>query len=170
MFNLQTFFIFVLYAAILYFGRKIELNLVARVNPRPGLLLPLVAWLVAGFLSVKNFIIAFEVTFSLMAFLASLALFVFYAVPAMYFSILYANGRKEVRERQLASSKRVRQARTQQRVHTNLQSRYDGQVVKQEPIVYTPQKGSRPRPKVNPQAARSRVSAPQKTNRKRPQK
>ena len=80
MFNLQTFFIFVLYAAILYFGRKIELNLVARVNPRPGLLLPLVAWLVAGFLSVKNFIIAFEVTFSLMAFLASLALFVFYAV------------------------------------------------------------------------------------------
>ena len=152
MFSLRTFFICAVYAAILYFGRKIEIKLAARQNNRPGLILPVVAWVVAGVMSVKNFLIAFDVTFSLIAFLASLALFVFYAVPAMYFSILYTNGRKEVRERQMVRSKRVRQARTQQRVQTNLQSRYDSPMVKQEPVVYSPE-GREPR---------SRVSSPKK--------
>ena len=70
--------------------------------------------------------------------LAAVALFVFYAVPAIYFILLYTEGRKEVRARKVARSVRVRQTKTQQRVQSNLQQRYESPLQKQEPIVYMP--------------------------------
>lgn len=155
MFSLKTLIIFIIYAAVLYFGRRIEMSLAARNSNRPGLILPACAWLVAMVLSIRNFIIAFDVQFSLFAFLAALVLFVFFAVPAMFFSLLYVDGRKEVRARQLARSKRVRQARTQQRVQSNLNKRYESPVQKREAIVYMPDQ--RPVRKTNerPLAARN---------------
>lgn len=145
MFNLETFIIFVIYAAVLYFGKRIETQLASRTPNRPGLILPVLAWIVAMVLSVKNFYIAFDVQFGLFAFLAALCLFVFFSVPAIYFSLLYVDGRKVVRARQLARSQRMRQAKTQQRVQSNIhQKRYDAPVQK-EPIVYMPE-GNRPRP------------------------
>lgn len=145
MFNLETFIICVIYAAVLYFGKRIETQLANRTSNRPGLILPVVAWIVAMILSVKNFYIAFEVQFSLFAFFAALCLFVFFSVPAMYFSLLYVDGRKVVRARQLARSQRMRQAKTQQRVQSNIhQNRYDAPAQK-EPIVYMPNR-NRPRP------------------------
>ena len=102
MFSLRTLIIFVIYAAVLYFGRRIELSLSRRNSPRPGLILPVVAVIVAAVLSFRNFWIAWDVQFSLFAFLAAVALFVFYAVPAIYFILLYTEGRKEVRARKVA--------------------------------------------------------------------
>ena len=92
MFSLRTLIIFVIYAAVLYFGRRIELSLSRRNSPRPGLILPVVAVIVAAVLSFRNFWIAWDVQFSLFAFLAAVALFVFYAVPAIYFILLYTGG------------------------------------------------------------------------------
>ena len=80
MFSLRTLIIFVIYAAVLYFGRRFELSLSRRNSPRPGLILPVVAVIVAAVLSFRNFWIAWDVQFSLFAFLAAVALFVFYAV------------------------------------------------------------------------------------------
>ncbi len=157
MFNLKTFIIFVIYAAVLYFGRRIEIQLASRNSKRPGLILPVVAWVVAMALSIKNFYIAFDVTFSLFAFLAALCLFVFFSVPAMYFSLLYVDGRKAVRAKQLARSQRMRQAKTQQRVQSNIHSqRYDAPVEK-EPIVYMPER-NRQRPSAGKQAPRANAN------------
>ena len=132
MFSLRTLIIFVIYAAVLYFGRRIELSLSRRNSPRPGLILPVVAVIVAAVLSFRNFWIAWDVQFSLFAFLAAVALFVFYAVPAIYFILLYTEGRKEVRARKVARSVRVRQTKTQQRVQSNLQQRYESPLQKQD--------------------------------------
>lgn len=155
MFNLKTFIIFVIYAAVLYFGKQIETQLASRTSNRPGMILPVVAWVVAMVLSVKNFYIAFDVQFSFFAFLAALCLFVFFSVPAIYFSLLYVEGRKGVRARQLSRSQRMRQAKTQQRVQSNIhQKRYDAPVQK-EPIVYMPEAG-RSRP-TNARAASSQA-------------
>lgn len=139
MFSLRTLVIFVIYAAVLFFGRRIEMQLSRHNNARPGLILPVVAVLVAAGLSFRNFWIAWDVQFSLFAFLAAVALFVFYAVPAIYFILLYSEGRKEVRARKVARSVRVRQTKTQQRVQSNLQQRYESPMVKQEPIIYMPE-------------------------------
>ena len=139
MFSLRTMVIFLTYAAILFFGHRIETQLARRNSPRPGLILPLVAIFVAAGLSFRNFWIAWDVQFSLFAFLAAVALFVFYAVPAIYFVLLYIEGRQEVRARKTARSVRVRQVKTQQRVQSNMQQRYEAPLEKQEPIVYMPQ-------------------------------
>ena len=146
MFSLRTLIIFVIYAAVLYFGRRIELSLSRRNSPRPGLILPVVAVIVAAVLSFRTFWIAWDVQFSLFAFLAAVALFVFYAVPAIYFILLYTEGRKEVRARKVARSVRVRQTKTQQRVQSNLQQRYESPLQKQEPIVYMPNRRTSPPP------------------------
>lgn len=138
MFSLRTLIIFAIYAAVLYFGRRLEQQLSRHNNPRPGLILPVLAVILAAALSFRNFWIAWDVEFSLFAFLAAVALFVFFAVPAIYFILLYVEGRKEVRARKVARSMRVRQAKTQQRVQPNLQQRYESPLVKQEPIVYMP--------------------------------
>lgn len=138
MFSLRTLIIFIIYAAVLYFGRRLEQQLARHNNPRPGLILPVLAVIIAAGLSFRNFWIAWDVEFSLYAFLAAVALFVFFAVPAIYFILLYIEGRKEVRARKVARSMRVRQAKTQQRVQPNLQQRYESPLVKQEPIVYMP--------------------------------
>ena len=99
MFNLRTVIMLAVYAGVMYGGWRIEKNLAARNSNRPGLILPVISWLVAILLSINNFRIAFEVQFSLLAFAASLMLFVFFSVPAMFFSILYVEGRKAVHNR-----------------------------------------------------------------------
>lgn len=144
------------------------MQLAARTSPRPGLILPVVAWVVAMLLSIRNFYIAFDVEFSLFAFLAALVLFVFYAVPAMFFSLLYIDGRKEVRASTLARSKRVRQARTQQRVQSNLQHRNDPANVQREPIVYMPENRTSRATSANAAARKSRSRSRSTTTRKRP--
>ncbi len=160
MFNLKTFVIFAIYAAVLYFGKRIETKLASRTANRPGLILPVVAWIVAMILSVKNFYIAFDVQFGLYAFLAALCLFVFFSVPAMYFSLLYVEGRKGVRARQLARSQRMRQAKAQQRVQSNIhQNRYEDPVQK-EPIVYMPDR-NRTRSASAPQPQNARATSSQ---------
>lgn len=161
MFSLRTLIIFVIYAAVLYFGRRIELSLSRRNSPRPGLILPVVAVIVAAVLSFRNFWIAWDVQFSLFAFLAAVALFVFYAVPAIYFILLYTEGRKEVRARKVARSVRVRQTKTQQRVQSNLQQRYESPLQKQEPIVYMPNRrtSSTPHGTRRPQTANTSRSS-----------
>ena len=137
MFNLRTVIMLAVYAGVMYGGWRIEKNLAARNSNRPGLILPVISWLVAILLSINNFRIAFEVQFSLLAFAASLMLFVFFSVPAMFFSILYVEGRKAVRDRYESRGRRVRQARTQQRAKSSLDHRYNGQV-RVEPVVYMP--------------------------------
>ena len=165
MFSLRTLIIFVIYAAVLYFGRRIELSLSRRNSPRPGLILPVVAVIVAAVLSFRNFWIAWDVQFSLFAFLAAVALFVFYAVPAIYFILLYTEGRKEVRARKVARSVRVRQTKTQQRVQSNLQQRYESPLQKQEPIVYMPNRrtSSTPRDTRRPQTENTSRSSRSRT-------
>ena len=152
MFSLRTLIIFVIYAAVLYFGRRIELSLSRRNSPRPGLILPVVAVIVAAVLSFRNFWIAWDVQFRL---------FVFYAVPAIYFILLYTEGRKEVRARKVARSVRVRQTKTQQRVQSNLQQRYESPLQKQEPIVYMPNRrtSSTPHGTRRPQTANTSRSS-----------
>lgn len=136
MFSLRTLIIFIIYAAVLYFGYRIEKQLSRHNNARPGLILPVVAVIVAAVLSFRNFWIAWDVQFSVFAFLAAVALFVFYAVPAIYFILLYIEGRQEVRSRKLSRSVRARQVKTQQR--------YESPFVKQEPIIYMPEKRTTP--------------------------
>lgn len=157
MFSLRTLIICIIYAAVLYFGYRFETQLARRNSPRPGLILPVVAVIVAAILSFRNFWIAWDVTFSLPAFLAAVALFVFYAVPAIYFILLYVEGRKEARARKLARSVRVRQVKTQQRVQSNLQHRYESPLKKQEPIIYMPDRRtqSTSRSSSRPQSART---------------
>lgn len=159
MFSLKTLIICAIYAAVLFFGRRLEISLAARSSNRPGLILPVIALIIAAALSVPNFIVAWDVSFSLVAFLAAVVLFVFYMIPALYFSLLYVEGRKEVRARKLARSKRMRQATTQQRVQPNLQRRYEGDFEKQDPIVYMPKQGTaragRPETVNRPRAARN---------------
>ena len=125
------------------------------------LILPVVAVIVAAVLSFRNFWIAWDVQFSLFAFLAAVALFVFYAVPAIYFILLYTEGRKEVRARKVARSVRVRQTKTQQRVQSNLQQRYESPLQKQEPIVYMPNRrtSSTPHGTRRPQTANTSRSS-----------
>ena len=148
MFNIKTFIIFVIYAAVLYFGKRIETQLAARNSSRPGLILPIVGWIAAMLLSIQNFYIAFDVQFRLFAFLAALCLFLFFSIPAIYFSLLYVEGRKLVRARQVARSQRMRQAKTQQRAQSNLNQRYQSKRIQKEPIVYSPDKSKkRPVPK-----------------------
>ena len=120
MFSLRTLIIFIIYAAVLYFGYRLEKQLSRHNNARPGLILPVLAVIVAAGLSFRNFWIAWDVQFSVFAFLAAVALFVFYAVPAIYFILLYIEGRQEVRSRKLSRSVRARQVKTQQRVQANL--------------------------------------------------
>ncbi|MEE0434228.1 MAG: hypothetical protein UDB11_02340 [Peptococcaceae bacterium] len=171
MFSLRTLIIFAIYAAVLYFGRRLEQQLSRHNNPRPGLILPVLAVILAAALSFRNFWIAWDVEFSLFAFLAAVALFVFFAVPAIYFILLYVEGRKEVRARKVARSMRVRQAKTQQRVQPNLQQRYESPLVKQEPIVYMPSNRSNSnarttrRPITTSRTARSTRSAADKRRR-----
>lgn len=171
MFSLRTLIIFAIYAAVLYFGRRLEQQLSRHNNPRPGLILPVLAVILAAALSFRNFWIAWDVEFSLFAFLAAVALFVFFAVPAIYFILLYVEGRKEVRARKVARSMRVRQAKTQQRVQPNLQQRYESSLVKQEPIVYMPSNRSNSnarttrRPITTSRTARSTRSAADKRRR-----
>lgn len=160
MFNLETFIIFVTYAAVLYFGKRIETQLAARNSNRPGMILPTLAWIVAMVLSIKNFYIAFDVQFSIWAFFAALCLFVFFSVPAIYFSLLYVDGRKAVRARQLARSQRMRQAKTQQRVQSNIHAqRYDAPAQK-EPIVYMPER-NRPRMSTTSRSQNARATSSQ---------
>ena len=68
-------------------------------------------------------------------------LFVFYAVPAVFFALLYVEGRKEVQLRKVTRSQRVRQAQAQHRAAPNLQRRYED-TGKQEPVVYMPSRAS----------------------------
>ena len=137
MFTLRTIIMLVVYAVVLYVGWRIEKQLAARNSGRPGLILPVVSWLVAIVLSINNFRITFAVQFSLLAFVASLMLFVFFSVPAMFFSILYAEGRQQVKERRENRGRRARQAQTQQRAKSSLDHRYTSPV-RVEPVVYSP--------------------------------
>lgn len=149
MFSLRTLIICIIYAAVLYCGHRLETQLARRNSPRPGLILPIVAVIAAAVLSFRNFWIAWDIVFSPFAFLAAVALFVFYAVPAIYFILLYIEGRKEARARKQARSARVRQAKTQQRVQSNLQHRYDKPLEKQEPIVYMPERRTTTSPRTS---------------------
>lgn len=163
MFSLRTLIICIIYAAVLYFGHRIELEVSRRNSPYPGLILPILAVIVAIALSFRNFVIAWEVEFNLFAFLAALSLFVFFAVPAMYFILLYVEGRKEVRARKLARSVRMRQVKTQQRVQSNLQQRYESPLEKQEPIVYMPERRTNKKDRIK-SGATSNVSTQKKEN------
>ena len=169
MFNMKTFIIFIIYAAVLYFGKRIETQLASRNSKRPGLILPVLAWSAAMLLSIQNFIIAFDVQFSIYAFLAALCLFVFFSIPAIYFSLLYVDGRKLARARQVARSQRMRQAKTQQRAQSNLNQRYQSTHIQKEPIVYIPEKSQkRPVPRQTAaQKLRSGRSAQGPTRKKR---
>lgn len=137
MFTLRTFLIIFIYAVVLYGGYRLETQLAARNSNRPGLILPVVAWLVAIGLSINNFLIAFDVRFGLLAFMAAVMLFVFYSVPALFFSLLYVDGRKDVQMRKVTRSQRVRQAHAQHRAAPSLQRRYE-ENMKKEPVVYMP--------------------------------
>ena len=139
MVSLRTLIIFIIYAAVLFFGHRLEKQLSRHNNARPGLILPVLAVIVAAALSFRNFWIAWDVKFGLFAFLAAVVLFVFYAVPAIYFILLYMEGRQEVRSKRMTRSVRARQVKTQQRVQSNLQQRYESPLVKQEPIIYMPE-------------------------------
>ena len=159
MFSLRTLIIFIIYAAVLYFGYRLEKQLSRHNNARPGLILPVLAVIVAAGLSFRNFWIAWDVQFSVFAFLAAVALFVFYAVPAIYFILLYIEGRQEVRSRKLSRSVRARQVKTQQRVQANLQQRYESPIVKQEPIIYMPEKRTAPNIRAPQKSAASKTAA-----------
>lgn len=159
MFSLRTLIIFIIYAAVLYFGYRLEKQLSRHNNARPGLILPVLAVIVAAGLSFRNFWIAWDVQFSVFAFLAAVALFVFYAVPAIYFILLYIEGRQEVRSRKLSRSVRARQVKTQQRVQANLQQRYESPLVKQEPIIYMPEKRTAPNIRAPQKSAASKTTA-----------
>lgn len=171
MFSLRTLIIFIIYAAVLYFGYHLEKQLSRHNNARPGLILPVLAVIVAAGLSFRNFWIAWDVQFSVFAFLAAVALFVFYAVPAIYFILLYIEGRQEVRSRKLSRSVRARQVKTQQRVQANLQQRYESPLVKQEPIIYMPEKRTTPNIRAPQKSAApktaARSSSPQTSRTKR---
>lgn len=161
MVSLRTLIIFIIYAAVLFFGHRLEKQLSRHNNARPGLILPVVAVIVAAVLSFRNFWIAWDVKFGLFAFLAAVVLFVFYAVPAIYFILLYMEGRQEVRSKRMTRSVRARQVKTQQRVQSNLQQRYESPLVKQEPIIYMPdQKTSTP----NVRAPRKTASTTSRPN------
>ncbi len=165
MVSLRTLIIFIIYAAVLFFGHRLEKQLSRHNNARPGLILPVVAVIVAAVLSFRNFWIAWDVKFGLFAFLAAVVLFVFYAVPAIYFILLYMEGRQEVRQevrsKRMTRSVRARQVKTQQRVQSNLQQRYESPLVKQEPIIYMPdQKTSTP----NVRAPRKTASTTSRPN------
>lgn len=153
MVSLRTLIIFIIYAAVLFFGHRLEKQLSRHNNARPGLILPVLAVIVAAALSFRNFWIAWDVQFGLFAFLAAVVLFVFYAVPAIYFILLYMEGRQEVRSKRMTRSVRARQVKTQQRVQSNLQQRYESPLVKQEPIIYMPEQ----------KTATPNVRAPRKT-------
>lgn len=142
MFTLRTVIMLIVYGVVLYGGWRIEKQLAARNSGRAGLILPVLSWLVAIVLSVNNFRITFEVQFSLLAFVASLMLFVFFSVPAMFFSILYVEGRQQVRERRENRGRRVRQARTQQRAKSSLDHRHS-ETDRVEPVVYTPRRDTK---------------------------
>lgn len=159
MFSLRTLIIFIIYAAVLYFGYRLEKQLSRHNNARPGLILPVLAVIVAAGLSFRNFWIAWDVQFSVFAFLAAVALFVFYAVPAIYFILLYIEGRQEVRSRKLSRSVRARQVKTQQSVQANLQQRYESPLVKQEPIIYMPEKRTTPNIRAPQKSAASKTTA-----------
>lgn len=153
MVSLRTLIIFIIYAAVLFFGHRLEKQLSRHNNARPGLILPVVAVIVAAVLSFRNFWIAWDVKFGLFAFLAAVVLFVFYAVPAIYFILLYMEGRQEVRSKRMTRSVRARQVKTQQR--------YESPLVKQEPIIYMPdQKTSTP----NVRAPRKTASTTSRPN------
>lgn len=160
MVSLRTLIIFIIYAAVLFFGHRLEKQLSRHNNARPGLILPVVAVIVAAVLSFRNFWIAWDVKFGLFAFLAAVVLFVFYAVPAIYFILLYMEGRQEVRSKRMTRSVRARQVKTQQHVQSNLQQRYESPLVKQEPIIYMPDQTT-PTPNVRaPRKTASTTSRP----------
>lgn len=153
MVSLRTLIIFIIYAAVLFFGHRLEKQLSRHNNARPGLILPVVAVIVAAVLSFRNFWIAWDVKFGLFAFLAAVVLFVFYAVPAIYFILLYMEGRQEVRSKRMTRSVRARQVKTQQR--------YESPLVKQEPIIYMPDQTT---PTPNVRAPRKTASTTSRSN------
>ena len=66
-----------------------------------------------------------------------------------------------MRARKVARSVRVRQTKTQQRVQSNLQQRYESPLQKQEPIVYMPNRrtSSTPHGTRRPQTANTSRSS-----------
>lgn len=126
MFGLETFLTMAVLAVVLIAGSVFQRQLAALEDPRMGLILPILAGLLALVLSVQNFLIAFQVSFSLPAFAAAVVIFVFYMIPCLVFSLLYLEERQEVKMRAEERKRRNMAARRQQlyRKGANLDRRY----------------------------------------------
>lgn len=126
MFGLETFATMVFLGVILVAGSIFERKLANMPNPRLGLILPLLAGVIAILLSIQNFLIAFHVSFSLPAFAAAVVIFIFYMVPSLVFSLIYLEERQEVKMRAEERKRRNMAARRQQlyRKGANLDRRY----------------------------------------------
>lgn len=113
-------------AVVLIAGSVFQRQLAALEDPRMGLILPILAGLLSLVLSVQNFLIAFQVSFSLPAFAAAVVIFVFYMVPCLVFSLLYLEEREKVKKRNLDRQRRNVAARRQQiyRKGSSLDRRY----------------------------------------------
>lgn len=126
MFGLETFLTMAILAVVLIAGSVFQRQLAALEDPRMGLILPILAGLLALVLSVQNFLIAFQVSFSLPAFAAAVVIFIFYMVPSLVFSLIYLEERQEVKMRAEERKRRNMAARRQQlyRKGANLDRRY----------------------------------------------
>lgn len=126
MFGLETFVTVAVLVVILFAGSVFERNLASTTNPRPGLALPILSGLVALLLSIQNFLIAFQVSFSPAAFAAAVVIFTFYMIPSIFFTLIYFEERRRMERQQKERQRRNRAAQRQQvyRKDSGLEQRY----------------------------------------------
>lgn len=124
MFGLRTFITIFLLFVVLLAGIVLERYLARLQSPRPGLILPVVTCIVAVVLSIQNFLIAFQINFSLVAFAAAVSIFIFYMIPGIVFFLLYLDERREMEEKRQDRARRNRAARRQQTIQEDLKGRY----------------------------------------------
>lgn len=99
MFWIKTIIAFAIISLVLFIGSMLERHFASLPSPRPGLLLPALATIVAIALAVPNFVQSLAYPISPLAFGASVALFVFYMIPAAVFFLLYIEIRRDLTER-----------------------------------------------------------------------
>ncbi len=131
MFWIKTIIAFIIISLVLLFGSVLERHLANMPSPRPGLILPVLATLVAIALAVPNFIQSFSYPFSPLAFSASVALFVFYMIPAGTFMLLYTEARRNLVERakrRTAAGRDTRRQVTRERMEPRMPDHYAGKM------------------------------------------
>ena len=126
MFGIRTFLTLFLLIVVLIVGVLLQRRFATMRSPRPGLILPILSTIGAIILSIQNFLIAFEVSFSLPAFAAAVVIFIFYMVPSIVFALMYLDTRTAMEKKRQERARRNQAASRQQNLQDELRSRYQG--------------------------------------------